>query len=92
MDGRRRTEPLRGNQLLSECAGQAFLGPERTEQFVRPYVVLGVDHSGGDAPGQTDWLGLLVDWVVHGQSPPDDLLPGQNEPLRRTLAACRFPG
>lgn len=70
------------------------LGAVATDRFMRLYVPAGGSHNVGGT-GQLNALGILEDWVLKGQPPPDAPVAENRsiEDMRLTgsMPACRFP-
>ena len=67
------------------------LGEEKTDDFLRLYVMPGVYHCNpGEGPSQVDWLGVLEKWVAEDDRPEEVIATGgpsksQSRPL------CPYP-
>lgn len=70
------------------------LGAAATDRFMRLYVPAGGSHNVGGT-SQLNALGILEDWVLKGQPPPDAPVAENRsiEDMRLTgsMPACRFP-
>jgi feruloyl esterase len=73
---------------------EAFLhGVNQTEQFIRLFIVPGMDHcGGGPGPNTFEAFGSLVNWVEHKQAPgkmiASHLTAGQVDRMR---PLCPYP-
>jgi Tannase and feruloyl esterase len=53
-----------------EAVGRAMGGPKATRDFLRLFMVPGMDHcSGGEGASTIDFLGYMEAWVEHGHAP-----------------------
>ncbi|MBV8924291.1 MAG: tannase/feruloyl esterase family alpha/beta hydrolase, partial [Bradyrhizobium sp.] len=71
------------------------MGAGNTDSFSRLYVLPGVDHMGGGAPGVVDLFAVLTDWVERGKA-PGDLAAGLQDTkapfaVTSTRPLCRYP-
>jgi Tannase and feruloyl esterase len=85
-----------GDYAQSPYAGAAYyeavtqrMGRPAAAQFLRLYTAPGVDHVGAGAPGLTDMLGTLADWVERGRAPADLTIVAQEPKAPFTVSAAR---
>ena len=71
---------------------QSTVGPARTAQFVKYYVVPGANHGNLDAAFSAAWdsIAAIQRWVENGQAPTNQIVTDAN--TGRTRPLCEFPG
>lgn len=72
----------------------ARMGAAEVDRFMRFYVATGGGHN-LTGPAQVDALTVLENWVLKGETPPDQLTGFDVGPadltVHRSMPACRFP-
>jgi feruloyl esterase len=63
------------------------------EAYIRLFLLPGVLHcGGGPGPDQTDWLGLVSDWVENGRAPERVILTKQQDHKEISRPVYPYPG